>query len=486
MKKYYLLLLIILACFKLTAQNYRLFQGSADYFFADSTGYFIAFKADSVNANANDSLYYNFRSLHDTMPFECLWVDGPSWAGMEILSLQTGVVYFFNKKMDTLFFNTQLQLNDSIVFYVNPNGSYYSCKVTAIDTMTVQSILDSVKYFTLQLYDISGNPMADSWNGRQIIVSKDHGLVQVFRISDFPGGSSNNYLRVDVNLLTQGEIFNFEVGDEFQNEMQVLGIMGSMGPPDYQKWKVIGKSLSAAADTVFYTIEKTLIDASVVWVPSPHLVYNITVDTVLNAYTHLDSVYYDYPEKSIIIMDTAQGFGNYEYNNMHYFGCSNQLAVTHYGGYYYLQIPGDSCFRYAFEPVYENRTYAKGLGLVNYTSDWLSQAGTKSTISMFYYKKGSTICGTPTTANIEEIEPYQLFSIYPNPADQFITLDLKNISNNVMINVADINGRTITEQNYETANGTIAIPTSQLKNGVYFLKVSTNNFNSILKMVVMH
>lgn len=75
-----------------------------------------------------------------------------------------------------------------------------------------------------------------------------------------------------------------------------------------------------------------------------------------------------------------------------------------------------------------------------------------------------------------------LFSVNPNPADNFITIAL-NSSNDATLRVFDVLGKAVLE---EKISGTRKISTEDFKNGVYIVSVSLNGNVSSRRIVVKH
>ncbi len=75
-------------------------------------------------------------------------------------------------------------------------------------------------------------------------------------------------------------------------------------------------------------------------------------------------------------------------------------------------------------------------------------------------------------SNVEDFENSQL-SIYPNPTNGNVTVQTANIEPNATLNIVDMNGRMV----YTTAliNKLQVINLSTLENGVYFVRIQSNN-----------
>jgi hypothetical protein len=74
------------------------------------------------------------------------------------------------------------------------------------------------------------------------------------------------------------------------------------------------------------------------------------------------------------------------------------------------------------------------------------------------------------------------FSIYPNPANDAVTINFKNFT---ALSVVNLFGQTIYSENIEGLSSTM-LNTSEYANGVYFIKVDTNKGSGIQKVIVSH
>ncbi|MEN8187604.1 MAG: T9SS type A sorting domain-containing protein [Bacteroidota bacterium] len=81
-----------------------------------------------------------------------------------------------------------------------------------------------------------------------------------------------------------------------------------------------------------------------------------------------------------------------------------------------------------------------------------------------------------TLGTEEFFENSSLLTIYPNPASEFLSLDVKNIDwQNLQYKLFDVNGRTLQDKDF-TGNKT-QIDLRRLKPAVYFLKITENHNN---------
>ena len=70
-----------------------------------------------------------------------------------------------------------------------------------------------------------------------------------------------------------------------------------------------------------------------------------------------------------------------------------------------------------------------------------------------------------------DIEKEESFQLSPNPATDFISIQTQNDLNSATIEILTIDGRTVQIMNKVRGNR-VEIPTDQLPNGVYFLRVT--------------
>lgn len=135
-------------------------------------------------------------------------------------------------------------------------GDYIEAQHTATVYENVLNTMDSVKVFVLQGKNAQGNNFNHPINGREIRLSRSHGLTQFFLTDAFPLNTTSLTLAGRAGItgeknITAADIFSYDTGDEFQYEGGY-----SMGINGYHKrWirkRVIAKSVSANQDTLTY------------------------------------------------------------------------------------------------------------------------------------------------------------------------------------------------------------------------------------------
>ncbi|RLD58353.1 MAG: hypothetical protein DRJ05_08160, partial [Bacteroidetes bacterium] len=127
------------------AQNYQTVQPDVEIYFNPESSfvfpmYFLPFSvikplralklsvADSVSEGV---FYANHDEIHDADYTNDYWGGGCrlpsmlSWIGDNVLVMEDGHNVFFNRLNDSIFIDTQAQLDESYVFYEYTDGSYF-------------------------------------------------------------------------------------------------------------------------------------------------------------------------------------------------------------------------------------------------------------------------------------------------------------------------------------------------------------------------
>ncbi len=77
-----------------------------------------------------------------------------------------------------------------------------------------------------------------------------------------------------------------------------------------------------------------------------------------------------------------------------------------------------------------------------------------------------------------------IFSFYPNPTDNFVTLQYNQVSKNTNIQIYDITGRLVKSINNDKSLTTQKVDVSQFSQGTYFLKVNQDNMQTVKKLII--
>ncbi len=255
-------------------------------------------------------------------------------------------------------------------------------------------------------------------------------------------------------LMTIGDVFNFNIGDEFQ----IKGTADNE-PPNADRIKIIGKYYSTNQDTLFYI---RFHDSYLTYVEGGELQYHFWKKTDTVSYTNLDSsiVYYD------------QGF---ELNR--YIENSSELCNCLINGCAYELGPG-------FENDFFVNEYGKGLGQTFayfYSGQSLSVLWENS---LFYYKKRGFECGIPDTLTdgINEINYRQSeFAVYPNPVNSVINIKNESKIDFYQCRIMNLKGQIILSEQLQGHQNSINI--NHIDSGIYFLQIKYGNRLTIRKFI---
>ncbi|HYD22796.1 MAG TPA: T9SS type A sorting domain-containing protein [Flavipsychrobacter sp.] len=469
MKHPILLLSFVVLPFTSFGQDYNPFTPGTDRFFINAGGYLRGMRIDSVTTIGPAQVYHPFRSPRNY--YQTLNNDGGSWLGKHVTRLPGDTFYFDNLWNDTVVIRSQALLNDTWTMYDDATSIYYLATLTSIDTMTVLGSLDSIKTITINAFDASQPLTSDPLDNKQIILSKNHGLVQTMDLFTFPAHApgqpyqdsidrlldinpptnTSKYIfsLIEFTVPTQIEIYDYEIGDAFGKKGWEVGFFD-------KEWidTVMSKNI-VSSNQIEYTIRtnKKLINQ-----------YGWNYSSIISTYTATNApafAMYKMPEES------NQGYVYYYY--------PLDAARCHLSAKYVLKD------NFIFFPTYGNcgfwYHYKKGLGLIDYAECFSLDVGDSQADWMVYSRKNGQPCGyLADPVNLERLESTTYkFDVYPNPSNQ--TLFIKNPNQNQLyLSLSNIYGQQVA--NIQGKNETITISTANLVPGIYNLRTTNTEGQS--------
>lgn len=503
MKSISLFLLGVIFYFFCSAQDYQIVRNDGTYYFEpdyNTAVYgcvggrnFQCIRIDSVAIVDSNTIFFNLKEIHNeyyTPPYGNHSVDDMdtgcfqpriSWIGEKFDIRPGGINLFFNHFNDTIFVHTNTSQGEEWLFYRYPDGRYIMATDSLHYQMTFVGITDSVKYISLQEFDASNNPINSGVNQLSLILSKHHGIIRTLNFRDFPGFNNGYYLMMwnivglpgnqdGAHPLTYGEIFDFNVGDEFH-------YWKSLYPIPMRKI-VTGKTFSDNNDTVTYQINLST------WVNTN----NGFIDYVANiteSYTNLNS--YVMPEN--IAPSEA-------YNDLNYYSMPvimNYFMINYCGGITAILTPGEEflpdspCFWYfyPFEPACIYSIYVKGCGKLSYAY-FNNGAGIScnNCYDLVYIKKGSFNCGDPIGFyDIDEDDwKRNTINLSPNPCDGQFSIIGSNLQSPVSIRIFDMAGKMLYQKNQKSDE---LVDFSGHSPGIYFVQVISGNQVYTSKLIIV-
>ena len=439
-------------CFQGKAQNdWQCVYPTKKVYFEDENKLVYCIRIDST---FNDNtILYPFSDLHQ-IDWGCYSVTSGSWLSKYITIDEGGNTFFVNGNNQQFFIKSQAALNETWDVFANDNIKVKG-EIISIDNRDVLGVEDSVKTISFSVYDLDDTPVSHRLNQISIEVGKNSGLIKTINFYYFEHTTDSYNWFGEFNLIGISEpqlgfqninlreqYYDFQVGDEFHiyhAETPVLGY----GGPSYEN------------NTIHRYISRTDYEDSIVYYYERKINTNIPKDTL----------------KQTIIKGLLF---NTEPNEL-YAGVSKVMITNtplpkmYKIGYDLMHYFGDSCLRsYPTDVCYTDPTYYLGLGGPYYECCGLWTS--KYCYDLVYYKKGDTEWGTPFVLPVLEYEKDIAFSIYPNPAENYITVKSVNneISDNTILEIYDIQGRKYLSKQFDSSE---FIDISSLKPGYYMVKL---------------
>ena len=260
-------------------------------------------------------------------------------------------------------------------------------------------------------------------------------------------------------LMSIGEVFNFEVGDEFHRRSEMPQAMANG-----DRMTIIDKYYAVDSDTVFYVEQHYTYWSELSWEGGePHLVYHYGYHENTIFYTNLNAPIPEYDDGFLLDQQSYT---------------SSLLCDSLINACSYEVGPG-------FGNDYFSREYGKGLGLVSaFHSTGMNGGETLLDDKLFYYKKNGFTCGSPdlTGVSVEQIAGKESgFVIFPNPAQSEIHLINKSTTRSYAFYLIDERGRTISTGVSSAAEQ--ILPLGNYRSGIYFLMIRFDGKYTTLKVI---
>ncbi len=258
-------------------------------------------------------------------------------------------------------------------------------------------------------------------------------------------------------FMTVGEVFDFEIGDEFQIEVR-----GNNTFPNADRITIINKYFTVNHDTVFYI--------------RFHDSYFVTVENFVGFYhfwTETDTVSYSNLDLPIFQSEFWSPYEEYMFSYDTISENMEEFCDSLINGYFY-------CWN-EFEPICISVLYARGLGLARFIHSDPSSYYEIDNV-LFYYKKNNLSCGIADTIT-ESISSNALLNdikIFPIPATDFLIIDNRSNLEIGSIFINDLNGYELKQ--FKPTETHINI--SDLAPGIYFLRIEYNKGVLVRKIAI--
>ena len=522
-------LIFLLTAYCSSAQNYNCLQRGVKPFYTNGNGYLRGMRIDSVTVSGSDTIFHPYHTprvvaLNGNYFIDPLDSVGGSWLGKNVIKHTNGTFRFDDEWYDSIVIKTQAHLGDTWTFFKDTTNISYKATLTAIDTMTILGIIDSVKKITIEA-DVSGvMNTADPVNNFQIILSKNHGFVQVFDLYTFPYHVQGNYgmairgvdyyLDLVLNNLicncdmgmpnyvttvnsifklvpfhnpTLMELYNFSVGEVLEFDDQNTEYSGNYTSDQITLDTVLSKTYTATS--VNYTFAER----------GRYTVTTYPPPATTTSYSYgLASRSYD----TTLLIDTTLMPEEWNQPNFYHFFpkanydsgsvCPDTVCIVDVNNIAYpsgvvifeteTMVAGGSSFI-----GNSTNTYSIGLGLSiisfnNYTASTSGGPAYSETGNYVYDNNHGHTCG-----GYESILPVSVpqinaitndIIIFPNPATTQLTIQ----SNNhpiIQLSITNLLGQTIYTQQPNITKTQVDI--SALQPGIYFVKINGTDVRKFVK-----
>ncbi len=499
----------ILLAFPVFGQNYRTVSTDSEVYFdfkeATNLSYSLygelvsrVILTDSFQVINSDTIIYqrfnqefeiNHLSVYDSVvqvyrEIYCHAARDTGFLSYKTIIQNDGMDIFFNRFHDSIFIQTQSDLNDTWIFYQNPNGSYFEATVINIDNETFLGLTDSVKTISLQAKDSSGNIITSPYDTLDIKISQHYGLIQGFNFFRFPYGTTTgeNYPSVinfkpikiiglpeynkGIKNLTIADVYDYDIGDEFHwyNYVGYGDSNGSFRYKVYDLMTINNKFFSSNGDSVYYDVyweryreykqeeywNNIFIHSfDTIYTKDTIVGYDISPNHQMNMFTlHQDS-------DSLTWIQTEDG----------------NKKVIDYGDVSTWNTNG--CFEPGEIRSAGSTTFHKGIG---FTYSYGGVGIPTEERTFLYYNKNGTTWGTPL--NIDSLSTVSTklivknglnIKIFPNPTNNLLNFQFKEPIDNAEIRIYSSIGQLMTNQNIR--NTDIQFEVSDWHSGMYFYGV---------------
>jgi len=425
----------------------------------------VTLKVDSCSF-FNDTIMYPSRSVQ-LIENNCYVPDGGSCIGKRI-EFNNQWNYFFNEENDTIRIKTDAALNETWTLFHRPDFTVLAT-VSRWDTAKVAEIIDSVKTITLHCFDRTMKPLESKFENETIAVSKKFGLTKALNFNLFPDlnmiSETSVTQKIELIGLTNPstgaynlkwfEVFDFNVGDEF-HYVESSNYLMTGGSANEKKIIVRITKRENFNDSIRYTEDIQSVN---------NYKQNVQSD-LKTTYEH-----YQYSEviKKNPEFETEPGIPVFDMDSAG-FRVYNQFNAS---GNADLYRKNNNCWEKVvlIDDACNKMSFSNGRGLT-FSSGGCWEWKNFYQVQQVYYKKGTTVWGSPIVINTTEPITQSFFNVYPNPANDDLFIQLNGIRD-CYIEVFDSQGKLIIYKELQSFNNQLKL--RQQNKGIYFFRILKNN-----------
>ncbi len=487
MKKLFIILTLFIS-YCCNAQNYQCLQSGPGHYFINGNGYLRGARIDSVITMGDSTVYYpnhTPRGAYSTTGGAILLnSNGGSWLGKKVLQKSDGTFIFDSYWNDSVIIKTKANIGDSWVFYKDTSALYYRATLISKDSLTVLSTPDSIQTIMINAYNGAGIVTTDPLDSFEIILSKNHGFIQVIDLYTFPYHKPDSVYRPGLDFYLDKSTCNYSnvnslVGSGPSRDITIFKRTDFINPNDQQlhNWSIndiIGSyhSFTTYPYTGSFSYTNYMTDTISNKVVSGHAInYTLsgTYYTCTNSSDPCNLIirtgtcsFYD---TAFSIADTAfipeENFYSPDY--IFYFPDDTSQCVLGPG---YIITPAHNSAGGAGPVSHTN--YKLGIGeLYNQYSS--SNHLLLEWNGLTYTNIHGTSCGSVTSTSVNNTklikDPIILF---PNPATSEIMVTTTYTID--QISITNILGQTVFAHNYSSEK--VRIDIAAMPVGIYFMKIN--------------
>lgn len=453
----------------LSAQDYRTVKTNSEDFFQPShydwnnnEVSIAGLKCDSAHVNANDSVYYPYRTMrvdYNTANFCNVDIAYPICFGTKIKISNSGLQTFYTINNDSLLLDVNTFPGDTQTIYSWPSGDRLLGIHLSTAFQNFANLNDTVKTWNLQVVDNSNLAISSPWNGRHISVSRSNGLVEMIGVRDFPNDTLS-LSRVDAHRLKWSEVYPWQPGDQIHSSSHAWG-----GPPNYvSDYILYNRTILARtvinADSIVFTIERTYHHTRNF--PPINLIVTDTIQFGVGNFTH-----YIHSEMPLQVVDSTH---TYEllFDPL---VCGKLRMTDHHSNGVFV----DTCVHFeSFEPLYHDNIYFETAGDYSEEGPHFLNGYMSLGSDLIYYSVGNEICGNPVYVGIKDLQAQAEIRFYPNPASNQLQVVMTTEIMNAPYEICSAAGQKVLSGNLNSA----PIDISALSTGMYFISVQPNSVSS--------
>lgn len=93
----------------------------------------------------------------------------------------------------------------------------------------------------------------------------------------------------------------------------------------------------------------------------------------------------------------------------------------------------------------------------------------------------TSACTTISTVGINEFDAGSVVSVYPNPMNNVVTIELERTVKNTQITIVNVEGKTVYSNIVNTAK--LSVDGSDWNNGIYIVKITNDEYTKTLKLI---